>query len=111
MKLRLLPFLLLGMAMPTMAKPLNILLFTADDLGYEVLDPVMKPKLNLTPNLDRFADQGTNFRQGYVNVSICQPSRMVMGTGRYPHNTGAPELHTALPEGQVLFPQSLREAG
>ena len=70
------------------AAPLNILLFTADDLGYEVLDPQTRPKIGLTPNLDRFADQGMSFRHGHVNAAICQPSRAVLGTGRYSHTSG-----------------------
>ncbi len=70
------------------AAPLNILLFTADDLGYEVLDPQTRPKLDLTPKLDRFADQGMSFRHGHVNAAICQPSRAVLGSGRYSHTSG-----------------------
>ena len=34
-----------------------------------------------------------------------------MITARYPHNTGAPELHTDLPKGLDTFPKLLKEAG
>ena len=42
----------------------------------------------LTPNLDRFAAEGMRFERAHVNVAICQPSRGVLATGRYGHNSG-----------------------
>lgn len=64
-----------------------------------------------TPNLDRLAERGLVFDKAYVTTSSCSPSRCSIITGRYPHNTGAPELHMPLPPGQVTFVQKLREAG
>lgn len=75
--------------LPLAGAPLNVLLFTADDLGYELMDPARKPDLDLTPRLDRFASQGMQFRHAHVNAAICQPSRMVMASGRYSHRSGA----------------------
>ncbi len=64
-----------------------------------------------TPNIDPLAAQGIRFDNAYVTASSCSPSRNSMITGRYPHNTGAPELHMDLPEGQFMFPQALKNAG
>jgi N-sulfoglucosamine sulfohydrolase len=64
-----------------------------------------------TPNIDRLAAKGVRFDNFYVTASSCSPSRCSIITGRYPHNTGAPELHMELPEGQFLFPGALKEAG
>lgn len=64
-----------------------------------------------TPNIDRLAAGGIRFENAYVTASSCSPSRNSIITGRYPHNTGAPELHMPLPEGQLLFPEALKDAG
>ena len=64
-----------------------------------------------TPNIDRLAEGGVLFQNAYVTASSCSPSRASMLTGRYPHNTGAPELHMEVPGSQFMFPRSLKEAG
>ena len=51
------------------------------------------------------------FDNAYLTTSSCSPSRCSIITGRYPHNTGAPELHVRLPDEQIRFPELLREAG
>jgi len=65
----------------------------------------------LTPNIDQLAKDGVRFDNAYVTASSCSPSRCSIITGRYPHNTGAPELHMDLPAGQYLFPLALKESG
>ena len=43
-----------------------------------------------TPNMDRLAKEGLRFEHGHVStIAICQPTRAVLMTGRYPHNSGA----------------------
>jgi len=88
----------------------NFILFLVDDVSWDDLGCYGHPTLE-TPCLDALAAGGLRFTQAYLQASSCSPSRCSIITGRYPHNTGAPELHTALPEGQVLFPELLREAG
>ena len=51
------------------------------------------------------------FDNAYLTTSSCSPTRCSIITGRYPHNTGAPELHVRLPKEQIRFPELLREAG
>ncbi|USE37656.1 sulfatase-like hydrolase/transferase [Endozoicomonas sp. SCSIO W0465] len=36
-----------------------------------------------TANIDRIADKGTRFTNGYVTFSVCGPSRAGLLTGRY----------------------------
>ncbi|WP_166821734.1 sulfatase family protein [Thalassoroseus pseudoceratinae] len=67
---------------------LNILLFTADDLGYEAFPALGGSTTDVTPNLDRFAKSAMSFEHAHVNVAICAPSRSVIATGRYSHNSG-----------------------
>ncbi|MCL4165211.1 UNVERIFIED_CONTAM: hypothetical protein GTU68_011330 [Idotea baltica] len=64
-----------------------------------------------TPNIDKLAAEGIRFDRAYLTCSSCSPSRCSMLTGRYPHSTGAGELHLPLPKDQVLFTTPLRAAG
>jgi len=70
--------------------PLNVLLFTADDMGWFSVAAQGSPAHipDVTPNLDRFATQSMVFKRAHVNVAICQPSRGVLATGMYPHASG-----------------------
>ncbi|TLX75776.1 sulfatase [Labilibacter sediminis] len=67
---------------------LNILLFTADDLGYEACGTFGRDIPDLTPQLDEFAKQGVIFENGYTNTPICMPSRSIMATGLYGVSSG-----------------------
>ena len=89
---------------------LNILFFTADDLHRDSVGCFGGKVPGLTPNLDFFASQGLRFEYAHVTVSICQPSRGVLATGRYGHNSGILGfMHTdrAIP----TIMETLREAG
>lgn len=58
-----------------------------------------------TPRIDALAASGMRFDNAYLAISSCRPSRCSIITGRYPHNTGAPELHSLLPDDQIRFPE------
>ncbi len=88
----------------------NFIFFITDDISFDDIGPYGN-KFVKTPNLDRMAKEGLVFDRAYLTTSSCSPSRCSMITGRYPHNTGAPELHMTLPEDQVTFVQQLKEAG
>ena len=87
----------------------NVVLIMTDDLN-DYIGAYGHPVVQ-TPNIDQLAAKGVRFDNAYVTASSCSPSRNSIITGRYPHNTGAPELHMDLPEGQFMFPQSLKDAG
>lgn len=91
------------------SKP-NFIFFITDDIGWGDLACYGNPDVK-TPHLDDLAQQGLKFENMYLTTSSCSPSRSSIITGRYPHNTGAPELHDPLPAGQVMFPQLLKDAG
>jgi arylsulfatase len=103
--------LLLTVAISSSAaeKP-NIVFFIADDVSQEDFGCYGHPTIK-TPNTDALAANGMRFDNAYLTTSSCSPSRCSIITGRYPHNTGAPELHVKLPDAQVRFPELLREAG
>src|SRR5512132_4105702 len=67
----------------------NILLITVDDLNWDSLGVTGSPVRGVSPNVDRLAREGVRFTRAHVTVSICEPSRNVLMTGRYPQNTGA----------------------
>ncbi len=69
--------------------PLNVLLFTADDLHCKSVGCFGGEPKGMTPNLDRFAEEGMRFFRAHVNAAICMPSRAILGTGLYGHNSGA----------------------
>lgn len=88
----------------------NFVFFITDDISPEDLG-CYGSELIETPNLDAIAEGALVFDRAYLTISSCSPSRCSMITGRYPHNTGAPELHTRLPADRYTFVQGLRDAG
>lgn len=61
----------------------NIILFFVDDLGWNNLG-YRNPDLFQTPNIDRLASEGVDFRQCYVASPTCSPSRATLLTGKHP---------------------------
>jgi N-sulfoglucosamine sulfohydrolase len=43
---------------------------------------------NITPNIDKLADEGILFTHGYIMTPQCGPSRGAILSGRYPHCSG-----------------------
>ena len=66
----------------------NILLITADDLGWDSLGCMGNELEGLSPNLDRLASEGLLIKHAYVTTPICGPSRQSLYTGRLPQRTG-----------------------
>jgi len=88
----------------------NLVLLIADDMSWDDCSVYGHPSIR-TPNLQRMASRGMTFDNAFLTISSCSPSRASIITGRYPHNTGAEELHWPLPGDQLAFPERLREAG
>ena len=61
----------------------NFLFIVVDDLGHKDLS-VTGSDFYETPNIDKIANEGTIFTQGYSNSSVCSPSRASLLTGFYP---------------------------
>lgn len=103
--------LVAGLVISAQAAPQpNIIFFIADDVSQEDFGCYGHPSIK-TPHIDALAAKGMRFDNAYLTTSSCSPSRCSIITGRYPHNTGAPELHVKLPESQIRFPELLRKAG
>jgi len=96
-------------ALPADALP-NFLIFIADDQGEGDLGCYGHPVLK-TPHVDRLAAEGMRFDRAFLTISSCSPSRASILTGRYPHNTGAEDLHQPLPADQKTVARYLRTKG
>jgi len=92
------------------AKQPNFIVFIADDAAWNDCGPYGNDAIK-TPNINKLAEEGLVFDNAFLTTSSCSPSRASILTGRYPHSTGAPELHMPLPADQILFAGELQKAG
>jgi len=81
-------------------KHLNVLFITTDDLGLEL--SCYGETLIQTPNMDKLAADGVQFRIACVAQASCSPSRSAMFTGLHTHSTGQYGLTNA---GFALHPE------
>jgi len=88
----------------------NILLITADDMNWDAPGCFGGRTPDITPNIDRLASEGVRFEHAHITIAVCQPSRSVLMTGRYPHRNGAEgfqPINTSVPTLQ----EELNKAG
>lgn len=93
----------------------NIVFIYADDLGYGDVSAYGATHLN-TPNIDKIANQGVRFTNGYASSATCSPSRYALLTGQYPwRNKNAKILPGTAPLlidiAQMTIPRMLSEVG
>ena len=111
----------------------NILFILADDFGYHDMS-VMGSKFYETPNIDRIANEGMIFTDGYAACQVCSPSRASIMSGKFParhgitdwigaktgedwrkqgrHNQLLPPKYVHnLPHEYVTLPEAMKEAG
>jgi len=96
----------------------NIIVILADDLGNK--DVGFNGCEDIpTPNIDRIANEGVKFPQGYVTFAVCGPSRAGLITGRYQDRFGfartpvfAPsDPEMGLPKSEQTMAEMLKTAG
>ncbi|MFW5710046.1 MAG: sulfatase [Bacteroidota bacterium] len=88
----------------------NFIIFIADDISWDDFGCYGNNQVK-TPNIDYLAGNGIKFNNVYLTASSCSPSRNSIMTGRYPHNTGAAELHTQPPLDMLSLPEVLKSNG
>ena len=93
-------FLLLGLSATMGAKP-NLLLITVDDMSCDSIGAFGCKLPGTTPHIDQLASESLRFHYAHVQVGNCYPSRNVMFSGRYPHNTGVEGFYQIKP---IKFP-------
>lgn len=97
----------------------NILLITADNLGYGDLQCFNADSPIKTPHLDRLASDGARLTSFYTASPTCTVSRASLLTGRVPQRHGLTDqlagikgnYGVGLNPREVLIPQVLRDAG
>jgi arylsulfatase A-like enzyme len=100
------------------ARPANIVVIVADDMGYADVG-FHGGKEIPTPNLDALAATGVRFTDAYVSGPYCSPTRAGLLTGKYPQrfghefNIGMIEAHrdVGLPLEEVTLADRLKAAG
>ena len=92
------------------ADRLNILFITLDDMNRDSIGVYGAKVDSTTPNIDKLAADGLRFEHAHVTIAICQPTRAVWMTGRYPHNSGALGFNRIQP-GVPTLPETLRDHG
>jgi N-acetylglucosamine-6-sulfatase len=98
-------------AAETSGRP-NIIFILVDDLRWDALSCMGHPVAK-TPNIDRIAKEGALFKNFFVSIPLCSPSRSSFLTGQYVHTTGVIDNtdHSALSHRLVTFPKLLHDAG
>ena len=120
-------WLLVGLLTPAVAaaqpaptgRPPNVIIITADDLGYGDLGSYGHPTIR-TPALDRLAAEGQRWTSFYAQAPVCSPSRAALLTGRlhlrsgmFGRRTGVffPDSRAGLPADEVTLAEALRDVG
>ena len=96
----------------------NLLFVYTDDQRWDAMGVVQREQGERdrfpwfqTPNIDRLAAEGVRFRNAFVTLALCAPSRAAFLTGRYNHLNGVINNHTPFPVDSVTHASQLRAAG
>ncbi|MEQ8880950.1 MAG: sulfatase-like hydrolase/transferase, partial [Cyclobacteriaceae bacterium] len=81
---------LMGCNQEAPQQPPSVVIFLADDLGYNDVSGYRKmhpahsdtPPTTNTPNIDNLMAQGMSFTDFYCGAAVCSPSRSALMTGR-----------------------------
>ena len=92
----------------------NIIIIYTDDLGYGDVSAYNKGTLN-TPNIDKLANEGIRFNNGYASSATCSPSRYALLTGTYPWRKSGLRVITggslAIDTTEMTIPKVLKTQG
>src|SRR3954454_5744627 len=100
-----------GKSAQTNTRP-NIVFILVDDIRWDAFGCMGHPFVK-TPNIDRIAREGVLFKNFFVSIPLCSPSRGSFLTGQYAHTHGVIDNgdHSALSHQLATFPRGLQEAG
>jgi len=92
-----------------MSRP-NIIFIMADDHATRAIS-AYGDSINLTPNIDRIANEGALFVNSFCANSICSPSRATILTGKHSHKNGVTGNGALWKSNQTLLPRQLKRNG
>ncbi len=95
---------------PAAAQRPNILFVLLDDLRWDTVGYAGHPHVK-TPQIDRIANEGVNFRNAFCTTSLCSPSRASLLSGLYAHKHGVTDNFTEYPADLNTLPKMLQQAG
>ena len=88
----------------------NVVVFFTDQQRWDTTGVHGNP-MDLTPNFDRMAMEGTHCYNAFTCQPVCLPARLVLQTGRYASQFGAYNNLSELPVGTPTLGHYYREAG
>jgi arylsulfatase A-like enzyme len=90
----------------------NIIFILVDDIRWDAFSCMGHPVAK-TPHIDRIAKEGALFKNFFVSIPLCSPSRSSFLTGQYAHKTGIINNgdHAELSHALVTFPRLLHDSG
>jgi len=79
--------LLAALACTAAGRPLNVVFLYVDDLGVMDVSPYNPDTFHDTPAVQKLADTGVTFTNGYSASPVCSPARSAVMTGQWPART------------------------
>ena len=89
----------------------NVILIISDQFRWDCIGAYRLNPLNLTPNLDQLAAEGTIFLNAITNQPVCAPSRACLFTGTYANRHGVWRNGIPMSPESVTFARLFRSAG
>ena len=88
----------------------NIVFYFSDQQRYDTVG-VYGQKLNITPNLDKLAEDGVRFEHAFTSQPVCGPARSCIQTGKYATESGCFRNDIALSRDEKTIAHYIRESG
>lgn len=88
----------------------NIIFLFSDQQRWDTCGCYGQP-LDITPNLDRMAEEGVRFDQAFTCQPVCGPARSCIQTGKYATETGCHTNNRMLPLNEKTIAHILTEHG
>ena len=88
----------------------NIIFYFSDQKRWDTCGCYGQP-LDITPNLDRLAEEGVKFDYAFSPQPVCGPCRALFQTGKYPTELGCYRNNIMLPHDVKTVANYMEEAG
>ncbi|GGD64272.1 sulfatase-like hydrolase/transferase [Paenibacillus nasutitermitis] len=98
------------MVLDSASKRPNVVVFFTDQQRWDTTGIHGNP-LNLTPNFDRMAQQGTHIYHSFTCQPVCGPARSCLQTGKYATQSGCYRNGIPLPESELTLAHHFKAAG